>query len=103
MPKRPSGKGKGADIFLGEGDTPPVKKRPTPKGQGADVFLGAEPSPPPPAKPSPPKRPPLLSPTAMAAALDRACLSLAPSQGRLDRSHLLVMLWLHVALKQASL
>jgi hypothetical protein len=99
MPKRPPGKGKGADIFLGEGDLPPVKKRRTTKGQGADVFLGAEKS-----APQPPrKRPPLLSPTVMAAALDRACPSLAPSPGRLDRSHLLVMLWLRVALKEAGL
>ncbi len=101
MPKRLPGKGKGADIFLGEEDTPQVKKRRTPKGQGADVFLGAEISPP---QPSilPRQRPPLLAPAALTAALDRVCLSLAPSHGRLDRSHLLVMLWLRVALKEAS-
>ena len=102
MPKRPPGKGKGADIFLGEGDSPPVKPRRTPKGQGADVFLGAEINAP---QPSPPprKRPPLLAPAALAAALDRVCQSLAPSHGRPDRSHLLVMLWLRVALKEAGL
>jgi len=99
MPKRPSGKGRGADIFLGEADTPPIKPRRTPKGQGADVFLGAETSPP---QPSQPKRPPLLAPTAMAAALERACLSLAPSPARLDRSHVLVLLWLQVALRESG-
>jgi hypothetical protein len=102
MPKRPPGKGKGADIFLSEQDTPSLKKRRTPKGQGADVFLGAETSPQQSPQPPQPKRPPLVSPTAMAAALDQACLSLAPSHGRLDRSHLLVMLWLRVALKEAG-
>jgi hypothetical protein len=101
MPKRGSGKGKGADIFLGEAGAAPVKKRRAPKGQGAEVFLGPE-TPPPPAKPSPPKRPPLLSPTAMAAALDRVCPRLAPCRGTIDRSHLLVVLWLRVALKEAS-
>jgi hypothetical protein len=74
MAKRPpgKGKGKGADIFLGEQDTPPARKRRTPKGQGADVFLGAEGGPQP-AKPSQPKRPPLLAPAAMEAALEVAC------------------------------
>ena len=95
MPKRPPGKGKGADIFLGETDKPPVKKRPTPKGRGAEVFLGAEVSP-------PPKRP-LLASAKIAAALDRACLSLRPSHGRIDQSHLVVMLWLRMALKEAGL
>jgi len=102
MPKRPPGKGKGADIFLGEADTPPVKQRRTPKGQGADVFLGAEPGAPSPPPSAQPKRPPLLAPTAMAAALDRACQTLAPSHKRLDPSHLLVLLWLQVALKEAG-
>jgi hypothetical protein len=101
MPQRPPGKGKGADIFLGEGDPPPVKKRRTPKGQGADVFLGVELSTPQ-ASTLPQKRPPLLAPTALAAALDRVCQSLAPCHGRPDRSHLLVMLWLRVALKEAG-
>ena len=95
MPKRPPGRGKGADIFLGEGDKPPVKKRLTPKGRGAEVFLGAEVSP-------PPKRP-LLAPAKMAAALDRACLSFRPSHARIDQSHLIVMLWLRIALKEAGL
>lgn len=96
MPKRPPGKGRGADIFLGEADHP-VKKRRTPKGQGADVFLGPEVSPP------KPKRPPLLAPAAMEAALDRVRQTLPPSLGTVDRSHLIVMLWLQVALKEAGL
>ncbi len=95
MPKRPPGKGKGADIFLGEGDKPPVKKRPTPKGRGAEVFLGEEASP-------PPKRP-LLAPAKLAAELERACLTLRPAHGHIDQSHLIVMLWLRMALKEAGL
>jgi hypothetical protein len=95
MPKRPPGKGKGADIFLGEADNPPVKKRRPPKGQGADVFLSAEASPPPKSQ--------LLGPAKMAATLDRACLTLRPSHGRIDQSHLIVMLWLRMALKEAGL
>jgi hypothetical protein len=104
MAKRPpgKGKGKGADIFLGEQDTPPARKRRTPKGQGADVFLGAEGGPQP-AKPSQPKRPPLLAPAAMEAALEVACPRLASSFGTIDRSHLAVILWLRVALKEAGL
>jgi hypothetical protein len=97
MPKRPPAKGRGADIFLGEADSAPIKKRRTPKGQGADVFLGPEISPP------QPKRPPLLAPAAMEAALDRVHQTLAPSLGPVDRSHLIVMLWLRVALKEACL
>jgi hypothetical protein len=94
MPKHPPGKGKGAEIFLGEGDQLPVKKRHSPKGRGAEVFLGAEVSP-------PPKRP-LLAPAKMAAALDRACLTFRPSHGRIDQSHLIVMLWLRIALKESG-
>ncbi|MHB9072240.1 MAG: hypothetical protein ACYC6G_01815 [Desulfobaccales bacterium] len=96
MPKRPIGKGRGADIFLGEADHP-IKKRPTPKGRGAEVFLGPEVS------PRPLKRPPLLAPAAMEAALDRVRQTLTPSIGPVDRSHLIVMLWLRVALKEANL
>ncbi|MFZ5448015.1 MAG: hypothetical protein ACOZFS_05195 [Thermodesulfobacteriota bacterium] len=95
MPKRPPGKGKGADIFLGDMDTPPVKKRPTAKGQGADIFLGTE--------PCPPQKPPLLAPAKMVEALDRASQIFIPSHGRIDRSHLIVILWLRVALKEAGL
>jgi len=101
MAKRPPGKGKGADIFLGESDSTPVKKRRTPKGQGADVFLGRES--PQPAKPAQPKRPPLLAPAAMEAALDQVCQRLAPAHISINRSHLAVILWLQVALKEAGL
>ncbi len=96
-PKRPPGKGRGADIFLGGDNGSPVKKRHTPKGQGADVFLGPDISPP------QPKRPPLLAPAAMEAALDRVRQTLIPSLGPVDRSHLIVLLWLRVALKEAGL
>lgn len=95
MPKRPPGKGRGADIFLGEDDRSPIKKRRIPKGQGADVFLGPEFSP-------QPKRPPLLAPAVMEAALDRVRRTLSPAPGLIDRSHLVVMLWLRVALKEAG-
>ncbi|MFA4903983.1 MAG: hypothetical protein WC600_14715 [Desulfobaccales bacterium] len=95
MPKRPISKGRGADIFLGATDQP-IKKRRAPKGQGADVFLGPEISPP------EPKRPPLLAPAAMEAALDRVRQTLTPSLGTVDRSHLVVILWLRVALKEAG-
>jgi len=103
MPKRSPGKGRGADVFLGEDYRSPVKKPRPPKGQGADVFLEPEFSLPPPAEPAPPKRPPLLAPAVMEAALDRVHETLAPALGRLDRSHLIVMLWLRVALKEAGL
>jgi hypothetical protein len=96
MPKRPPAKGRGADVFLGETDQAPLKKGRTPKGQGADVFLGPEVSPP------QPKRPPLLAPATMEAALDRVRQTLTPSLGPVDRSHLIVMLWLRVALKEAG-
>ena len=106
MTRRPP-KGRGADIFLGEGDTPPVKKRRIPKGQGADVFLGEAPGPswtripqPPPVPPGPASPP--AAPADLVAGLDRLCLTLKPSQGRIDRSHLVVMLWLWVALKEAG-
>ena len=99
MPKRPPGKGRGADIFLGEDDRSPVKKRRTPKGQGADVFLGPESGPP----EAPPPRPPLLAPAAMEAALERVRQTLSPEPDRIDRSHLIVMLWVKVALKEAGL
>ena len=96
MPKRPTGKGRGADVFLGEADQAPIKKWRTPKGQGADVFLGPESSPP------KPQRPPLLAPATMEATLDRVLQTLSPSFGLVDRSHLIVMLWLRVALKEAG-
>jgi hypothetical protein len=76
--QRPPGKGREVDIFLGEGDTPQVKKRRTPKGPRADVLLGAEISTPQPSILPRQKRPPLLSPTTMAAALDQACLIWRP-------------------------
>jgi hypothetical protein len=97
MPKRPPGKGRGADIFLGEADQTPLKKRRSPKGQGAEVFLGPEIS------PAQPKRPPLVAPASMEAALDRVRQTLTPSLGSVDRSHLIVMLWLRIALKEAGL
>jgi hypothetical protein len=97
MPNRPPGKGRGADVFLGEANDAPLKKRRTPKGQGADVFLGPEISPP------RPKRPPLLSPASMEASLDRVRQTVALAPGLIDRSHLVVMLWLRVALKEAGL
>lgn len=97
MPKRPPVKGRGADVFLGEDDRTAVKKPRSPKGQGANVFLGPEVSPP------PPRRPPLLAPAGMEAALDRVRATLAPAAGLIDRSHLVVMLWLRVALKEAGL
>lgn len=100
MPRRPTGKGKGADIFLGEGPPTAVKKRRAPKGHGADVFLGPETSPP---EPPPPLRPPLLAPATMEAALDRVRQTLSPALNLIDRSHLIVMLWLRVALKEAGL
>jgi hypothetical protein len=102
MPKRPpgKGKGKGADIYLGKEDAAPPQKRRAPKGRGAEVFLGSEPAPPPAPQP---KRPPLLAPTALAAALDQAALRLHSSHGSLDHSHLIVMLWLQIALKEAAL
>jgi hypothetical protein len=102
MAKRPpgKGKGKGAEIFLGEPEAPPVKKRRAPKGKGADVFLGPEG--PQPAKSSQPKRPPLLAPAAMEAALEAVGQRLAPARGALERSHLAVVLWLQVALKEAG-
>ncbi len=96
MPKRPPGKGRGADIFLGEDDHAPIKKRGTPKGQGAEVFLGPEVSPP------PPQRPPLLAPAAMEAALDSVRQILSPALDLIDRSHLIVVLWVRVALKEAG-
>jgi hypothetical protein len=106
MTKRPPGKGRGADIFLGEGDTPPVKKRRLPKGKGADVFLGTEPGtaktrtpPPAPARPGQVSPPP--TPAGLVKELDRLCRTLAPAQGRIERSHLVVMLWLRVALQEA--
>jgi hypothetical protein len=96
MSKRQPGKGRGADIFLGADDRAPVKKRRTPKGQGAEVFLGPEVSPP------PSQRPPVLAPAAMEAALDRVCQTLPPAPDRINRSHLVVMLWVKVALKEAG-
>jgi hypothetical protein len=98
MTRRPPRKGRGAEVFLGEDDSPPVKKRRTPKGKGADVFLGAEPAPVRLRKPKPPPAPDLL-----AAGLDELSRTLAPSHGRLDRSHLVVTLWLWVTLQEACL
>ena len=95
MPKRPPAKGRGADVFLGKDDRTPVKARRTPKGQGADVFLGPGVTP-------KPKRPPILSPALMETALDRVRQTLSPVPGRIDRSHLIVMLWLRIALKEAG-
>jgi len=106
MTRRPPPKGRGADIFLGEADRPPVKKRRAPKGKGADVFLGQEPGPaktktpqPPPAPPRPTSPP--LTPAALTTGLDRLCRTLPPACRRIDRSHLVVLLWLWVALKEA--
>jgi hypothetical protein len=98
MTRRPPRKGRGAEVFLGEDHSPPVKKRRTPKGKGADVFLGAEPAPVRPRKRKPPPAADLL-----AAGLDELGRSLAPSHGRLDRSHLVVTLWLWVTLQEARL
>ncbi|MGA9755172.1 MAG: hypothetical protein WBV23_08500 [Desulfobaccales bacterium] len=100
MTRRPPPKGRGADIFLGAADTPPVKKPRGPKGRGADVFLGEEPGPQPTCAPSRPPGTP--GPADLAAGLEQLCRSLQPSHGRLDRSHLMVMLWLRVALKEAG-
>jgi hypothetical protein len=102
MTRRPPRKGRGVEIFLGEDDSPPVKKRRTPKGKGADVFLGAEPVPVKPRKPKPPAGPP-PAPAVLTAGLDELCRTLAPSHGRLDRSHLVVTLWLWVILQEAHL
>jgi hypothetical protein len=38
----------------------------------------------------------------MEAALDRGRRTLSPAPGLIDRSHLVVMLWLRVALKEAG-
>ena len=103
MTRRPPRKGRGAEIFLGEDDSPPVKKRRTPKGKGADVFLGAEPAPVKPRKPKPPPAGPPPAPDLLAAGLDELCRTLVPSHGRLDRSHLIVTLWLWVTLQEARL
>jgi hypothetical protein len=98
MTRRPPRKGRGAEVFLGEDHSPPVKKRRSPKGKGADVFLGAEPAP---VRPRKRKRPPAAD--LLAAGLDELGRTLAPSHGRLDRSHLVVTLWLWVTLQEARL
>jgi hypothetical protein len=106
MTRRLPRKGRGAEIFLGEDDSPPVKKRRTPKGKGADVFLGAEPAP---VKPRKPKLPPATPkpagpprvPDLLVTGLDELCRTLAPSYGRIDRSHLVVTLWLWLTLQEA--
>lgn len=107
MTRRPPGKGRGADIFLGEENPPPVKKRRIPKGKGADVFLGTEAGPLKTRPPAPPPRPqgpvtPPPTPAGLIKELDRLCRTLPPAPGPLDRSHLVVMLWLRVALQEAG-
>jgi hypothetical protein len=100
MTKRPPPKGRGADIFLGEnGDRRRPTSKPRAKGRGADVFLEAEPGKPRPRRrpPSPETAPP--APDRLAAGLDELARSWAPPAGGLDRSHVMVMLWLQVALK----
>jgi len=101
MTRRPPRKGRGAEVFLGEDDSPPVKRRPSPKGKGAEVFLGAEPVAVKGRKSKPPAGPP-LTPAGLAAGLDELCRTLAPSPGRLDRSHLVVTLWLWATLQEAG-
>ena len=65
-----------------------MQKRRLPKGRGAEVFLGAAPVP--------------GAAADLTVGLDRLHLILKPAHGHIDRSHLVVLLWLGVALKEAG-
>jgi hypothetical protein len=99
MTRRTPPKGRGADIFLGEGGSGGATPRPRPKGRGADVFLGAEP------EVGRPRRRPQLrgsgtpAPDRLAAGLDELARNWDPAARELDRSQVAVMLWLRLALQ----